>query len=241
MNYERTINKLLKHLLPVLFLCCGAKAAQSQFVQDVQLRTAVKLTKTFKKDYTIALQYQVRADKYISNFRGSYLTASFEYKVNKYFSIEAGYRYSTSPIRDSHRFYISPTGKYKIGDFTISNRLTYQRQHPYFNRTYEEGNEPTDYIRNRLQVKWDFVKHWDVYASIEPFFLLQNRGNVCDRIRNIVGFDWVFTKNHTLNLYYMFQPDVNQANPDFMHAIGLTYEWDLPKFKKKKGKDGKKA
>lgn len=227
---------LLLFLFSSLAICTYA-----QYNQDLQLRTGVKFSKTFKKDYTFSAQYQVRAGNFLTNFRGSFITLGFEYKVNKYFSAEVGYRYSTSNIRDSHRFFVSGIGKYKFGDFTLTSRLTYQRQHPYFNNTYESGNEPTNYIRNRTQLKWDFVKHWDTYISIEPFYLISNEFKGCDRVRTIAGLDYTFKKNHTINLWYMFQPDVNQANPDMVHAIGLMYEWDIPKFKKKKDKDAKKG
>ncbi len=215
-------------------LMCQSVTAQ-EYETDVQLWTGVKLKKDLPKRFSVAVQYEVRLQNYMAAFKGSYFYAGVEYEIiKKYLSAEFEYRYVTSFQKDKHRFCWDLTGKYKFGKFSFSDRLAYQREHEYFNNSYENGHEPTNYIRNRLQIKYDFKKHWEAYVSTEPYIQLSNKYRGVDRIRSIAGIDWEFKKGHTLDLFYVFQIDIHQKNPDISHSIGLMYEWDLPKFKKKR-------
>ncbi len=219
-----------------LFLLLNSHSAFAQvYGTDVQLWTSVKIKKDLPKRFSIAAQYELRLQNYMAALKGSYLSAEVEYEIiNKYLSTEFEYRYVTSFQKDKHRFGWGITGKYKYGKVSFSDRVTYQREHEYFNTSYESGHEPTNYIRNRLQIKYDFKKHWEAYVSTEPFIQLSNKYCGVDRMRNIAGIDWEFKKGHTLDLFYVFQIDIHQKNPDITHAIGLMYEWDVPKFKRKK-------
>lgn len=217
----------------ILLLCCiGAHAQRRQ--QDMQLITGIQISKDLPKGFDLSVQYQFRAFNYLRVIRGSYFYGSVRYTlIKKVLSTEFEYRYMTSDTRDQHRFGLGIIAKHKAGEFTFSDRLVYQREHPYFNGSYEKGNEPTNMLRNRVQVKWDFKKRWDAYVSCEPFIKISNKAKEIRRVRAIAGMDWEFKKNHNINLFYQYQTQVNQKEPEMMHTIGCMYEWDLPKKKKK--------
>lgn len=224
-------------LFCLFILCCiGAHAQGRQ--QDVQLITGFQISQDLPRGFDVSVQYQFRAYKYLRVIRGSYFYGSVRYTlIKKVLSAELEYRYMTSEVKDQHRFGLGIIAKHKIGEFTFSDRLVYQREHPYFNSSYENGNRPTNTIRNRVQVKWDFKKRWDAYVSCEPFIRISNEIRQIKRVRAIAGMDWEFKKNHNVNLFYQYQTQVNQKEPSMMHTIGCMYEWDLPKIKKKKKKE----
>ena len=212
-----------------------------QYRNDAQLWAGIQLNKDLPKRFSISAQYQARFDNGILHFKAMYVYASVDYElVKKYLSAGIEYRYSTSNKRDLHRFGFSVTGKYKYKKIAFSGRVVYQREHEYFSTSYENGHEPTNYIRTRFQIKWDFKKRWCAYISFEPFIRISNKFNNIDRVRNTAGLDWEFVKTHHVNLFYNFQPDINQKTPEMAHIIGLNYTWDIPDFNKKKKKNGKK-
>lgn len=225
-----------KLLAALLFFAALLVHAQEE-VQDVQFWTSVQLNMDLPRRFSANVQYQLRLDNNVTSVKGSYFSAGVGYEIiKKYLSAEVDYRYVTSTQNDRHRFGFGLTGKYKLGKVGLSNRLVYQREHEYFNARYESGHEPTNYLRNRFQVKVDLPKRFDVYASMEPFIRFSNKLNNVDRVRTIAGVDWEFVKNHRFSLFYLFQADVNVKRPGMGHAFGLNYEWDIPKFGKKKKK-----
>lgn len=229
----RTFLFLSVLLLPVLL-----KA--QVYTSELGTITGVEFSKDLPKGFDLSLKYQFRSDEDIKQIKGSYFYSTISYRlIKKHLYTEFEYRYTTSFFKDRHRFGLGLIGKYKLHKVTFSEKLTYQREHEYFNRYYEEGHEPTDYLRNKIQAKWHFKKHWDTYLSFETFFKFSNKENEVDEVRLETGINWEFVKHHEIEIYYRIQPEVNQSNPKLDHVIGLEYEWELPKFKKKKDKHKK--
>lgn len=223
-------NLLLSFLL---FTCCIAARAQD-YQQNLQLISGIQINKDLPKGFDISAQYQLRMSNYFAEVSGSYFFATVQYNIiKKALAAEFEYRYVTSKYEDEHRFGIGLIGKHKYKKFTFSDRLVFQREHEYFNTRYENGHEPTNVLRNRFQIKWDFKKRWDAYISCEPFFKISNEEKELRRVRSVAGMNWEFKKNHTMNLFYQYQTDINKNEPEMMHTIGCIYEWDVPKFKKK--------
>lgn len=211
-------------------------------VQDFQLWTGAKLKADLPKRFSLAVQYQLRLDQDATAIKGSYISTEIGYEIIKnYLAAEFEYRYVAGFDKDRHRFGFGIQGKYEYKKVTFSHRVVYQREHEYFNSSYERGHEPTNYLRNRFQVKFNLPKRWEAYVSIEPFIRFSNKLNDIDRVRTVGGFTWEFVKNHSFDLFYLFQADVNVSKPGMGHGIGFMYAWDLPKFKKKKKAGDKKG
>lgn len=220
-------------LIFFVIMLTGIVVRAQTFTQSFQLITGVQINKDLPKGFDVSAQYQLRARNYFGE-TGSYFFGAVQYAlIKKVLSAEFEYRYVTSRESDGHRFGFGLTGKHKWKQFTFSDRLVYQREHEYFNPHYENGHEPTNVFRNRVQIKWDFKKNWDVYVSCEPFFSLSNEGNEISKVRSIAGINWEFKKNHTANIFYQHQAEVNRKEPEMRHTIGCMYEWDMPKYKKK--------
>lgn len=211
--------------------------AQKTYEQESQLWTGIALNKDLKKNWQLGVQYQVRLDENISRFKGSYFFVNPSYRINKYLSTELEYRYVTSYEQDLHRLGIGLTGRYKKKKWVFTNRLIFQKEYEYFNDSYQDGHKPTSYLRNRFRVNYTISKRLAINISSEPFFKLSYKGNKMDRIRNMISVEYDFSKRHKIQLGYIFQPEINQSSPKMTHIPVVMYQYDIPKFKKKKKKD----
>lgn len=237
-----TSTPMFQKLLIVVWLFCSAFAQAQAFRHDAGFWTGLQLNLDLPKNFSFSAQYQLRLDNNLYRIRGSYFSGSLQYDIyKKYLSAEVEYRYKTSRWGDQHRFGIGLTGKYKYKKVSFSLRSVYQRGHEYFNSTYESGHEPTNYWRNRLQVKIDLKKRFELFASAEPYVRFSNKYNGVDRFRTVAGMGCEFVKTHHIQVFYLNQFSVGKKRPTMQHNVGVMYAWDIPKFwKKSKKKDTKK-
>ncbi len=231
---------MLKKLFAFLLPFTVAFTQAQEFRHDAGFWSAVQLNFDLPKNFSFSAQYQLRLDQNLLRVRGSYFSGALQYDIHKkYLSAEVEYRYRTSRWGDQHRFGIGLTGKYKYKKVSFSLRTVYQRGHEYFNSSYESGHEPTNYLRNRFQVKLDLKKRVELYASVEPYVRFSNKFNGVDRFRSIAGVGWEFIKTHHLQVFYLNQFTIGRRNPVMQHNTGISYSWDVPKFWKKSKKKGK--
>ncbi len=230
-------------LVLTLFTFC-AQAQETSSARNVensdQFWLQFQVSKELPKNFTLGLQYRLKVENQFSQFRSGGIYGYVSYKVNKYLSTQVLYKYYTSRFKDEHTFFASLTTGYKYKDFKISLRGAYQRTYEYFSDRYQPGHEPINQWRNRLMLRYDVHKDWNVYISAEPYLLFDARSIMLQKIRASTGVNWNFAKYSTVNLFYTFQPKFDGKRPENEHILGLSFEVDLPKkFKKKKKGKGK--
>lgn len=203
-----------------------------------QMWLQAQISKELPKNFTVGIQYRLKLDNMFTHFRSNGIYTTLGYKINKYVAAQVLYKFYTSPTKNEHTFYAALTTDYRYKDFKISLRGAYQRTHEYFNKTYEPGHEPINQWRNRLLLRYDLHKDFNIYVSAEPYILFDTRSIMLQKVRATTGFNWNFVKYTTLNLFYTFQPKFDGKRPENEHILGISLEVDLPKkFKKKKGKN----
>ncbi len=210
----------------------------NSYRSNFQIWPAVKLSHDIKKIWTVSTQYMLRANITERHIRGHYISFGVKYKVHKYIFADAGFRIVTATNENNHyRFEVGFKPRYKYKNFTFSYRLAYFFQAEYISRNYQRGHEPSHYLRNKIEINWGVKPNWDVYVSAELYSKVAPSDATNRKISCIAGFSYEFKKNHTIDVYYRVQPDVQQKKLDLPHAIGIVYNWDIPKkFKKKKPK-----
>ncbi len=223
-------------LFSILMTFAFTELSAQHFQSEWQSWTAVGLKKDFKKGFSIDAQYQIRFDHDISTFKASYLSAGLNYKLNKYLSFMVGYRFATNIHDDQHRFSAGIDLKYGKKKWDFDLRLVYQNDIASFNQHFLDYHQPKQNIRARFTLSKTFKKHYEVYASCEPFIAISNKVTEISKIRNMIGFKYDFKKYHRLDIAYLFQPDVNTNHPTWTNALNISYEFELPKWKKFKGK-----
>jgi len=200
-----------------------------------QLWTSVKLNKDFKYGISLSGQYLLRADLTDRMIDGHYFYGGLKYKALKYLQLDFKFRGVTTVEKNLFRFEFGVKPRYKYKDWTFAYRTAYFNEREYFSSVYERGRYPTNYWRNRFEVRWDFKKNWGAYVSVEAYTLFTNREAELRRVAFIAGIDYTFLKMHNIDVYYLAQPDFNKKNQNLVHSLAVVYTWDIPKkFKKKK-------
>lgn len=222
-----------KCCLLLLLLAIYSVAEAQQPRHDTHLWLWLQVTKQLPKRFSIAFQYRIRFSDDMSQLNNQSFFGVASYRFNKYLSTSVSYRFSTNERNDEHTFFASLNGRYRISNFTIGLRTAFQRSYPYFNSRYEPGREPTSEWRNRLLIRYDINKKWDVYAFAEPFIVFQpqlnERGIWISRVRTIAGVEHEFYKYNTISLFYMFQPQFDSRRRQHIHLMGISYEFDIPR------------
>jgi hypothetical protein len=213
---------LLLLFTPVLF-------AQTQ---DVQLWNAIELKQDLPKKFDLSIQYQSRIDKDISRFRGSYISSTLGYKLNKHWSAEAGIRYSTSNRWDRIRYSVGIGGQWKWKGWELSSKFKYQYQF-YLESMPEYGiNPPAQNFRLKLGAEHKLVKKLKVFVSSEPMCRYKSSEFYFRRVRNTAGLRWSPTKKLGIEASYIWQPQWNSDATIQVMQLNLSYS--LPKHWKKK-------
>lgn len=203
-----------------LLLISSATFAQKSEV-DLQTRGSVSVDVDFKKGWSLGTEYRVKFNENSSNYRGSYFYLEGDKKINKFLSAGVAYRYGVVDGENFHRFAGNVEGKYKLQKFTFSLRETYQSQ----KKTFIGDDEGTaeNYLRTRLGVKYAVTKKLDFSVSTEPFMHKNDGIFETDFWRNRAGINYEYMKNKSVNLYYIWQPDVNKKYPDTKNIIGINF------------------
>lgn len=240
---QKIVVVLALMFLLIFSICSAQDGAEDNFDynsyrSNFQIWPAVKISHDFKKVWTLSAQYMLRANITERTIGGHYISVGAKYRLHKYIFADAGFRVVTATNQNNrYRFEVGLRPRYKHKDFTFSYRLGYFFQAEYFSNNYQRGHEPDNYLRNKIEINWNFKPDWEVYVSAEAYTRVSRFYAFTRKISCIAGFSFEFTKNHKLDVYYRVQPDVQQKSLDLPHAIGIVYSWDIPKkFKKKKKK-----
>lgn len=216
---------MTKHLkkFALLFISVATYAQKSEV--DFQTRTSVSLDIDFKKGWSIGTEYRAKFNENSSNYRGSYFYLEGSKKINKYLSAGAAYRFGVVDGENFHRFAGNIEGKYKLKKFTFSLREVYQSQ----KQTFIGDDEGTaeNYLRTRLGVKYAISKKLDFSVSTEPFMHKKDGVFETDFWRNRAGISYEYLKNKSVNLYYIWQPDVNKNYPDTKNILGINFVFGI--------------
>jgi hypothetical protein len=164
-----------------------------------------------------------------SEVEEAFLEAGFTYKFNKYLSAGASYRFTEFREDDElyhirHKWFATLTGKLPLGDFDISARFKFQQRY----RTYfedEDDKEPKEHGRIKLKTLYNIPSFpVNPYISAEIFFpMFTETASSIDKNRLMAGVEYNISKNHSIELEYMFQRDYYPHISD-INVISLNYK-----------------
>ncbi|WP_337042810.1 DUF2490 domain-containing protein [Emticicia sp. 17c] len=230
---------MIKQLLVALFmyLLVVQAIAQNKSTQDFQTWYDTELKLNLKKGWELKGQYRVRFNENASHYKGSYFFLAGEKKINKYLKVVANYRLALVEDNNYHRFLIGLQGQLKVNDFTFFTRPMIQNQKKYFVGDDENLTDTDTHLRLRTGVKYQISKHWDTYVYAEPFIPIKQGKTPEIRFwQNAAGLSYEYMKNKKATLYYIWQPEVNQKHPHTNHIVGLSLDFEVKPYKKKKKK-----
>lgn len=177
--------------------------------------------------------------------------ADISYKITDWLKASAGYSLlndNNYKVNDSgkkyakywglrHRINVSLTASQSFGNLSVSLRERWQYTYRpektvtryYVNTTnsHDAGDEADEHTyssksknvwRNRLQLKYKVSKMWRPYISAESSI-----ASGLEKIRYAAGTEIRLSKQHSLDLRYLFQKSYNDDDEGDKHIIGIGY------------------
>ncbi|CAN5432803.1 DUF2490 domain-containing protein [soil metagenome] len=214
-----------------LFLLVLPSFAKAQ-VNDAGLWTSINLDKKINKQFTINFTEELRFNENISELGNYFSEFSLEYKFNKMISASVGYRFIQKRNLDGyyskrHRFISEIAFKKKLRNLAVNLKLKYQSQYSNYYSS-ETGKIPDQYLRTKLQLKYDLNKRYTPSISGESFYFLNSKeGVLFNNYRLTIGFNYEFSKKSSLDLAYLINKEIQVNDPwtSYITSIGWNYSF----------------
>lgn len=230
--------KLFYSLLLFLFLrsACPTKAQDNDFGAWV----GVDLQKDIR-NWTFSVGEELRTMNNAGTIRGSYTSLGVDYAPLKRLKFGTSYQFilfndtDLDDIQPRHRLNLYTTGNFKLGNFKFNLRERFQM-------TFKDESErnykmnPKNVWRNRLEVEYNIPdSKLTPSFSVETYYQLNNPdGNKFEQIRYKLAASYKLNKHNKLELFGLFDHEINVKNPVDQTVLGLTYTHQLRNKKKNK-------
>jgi predicted porin len=219
---------MTKRALLLLAAFCLALTSFSQ-KKDFGIWYSISAEKEVFKNLDLGLDANIRTYNKASEIEEFFFDFGLTYKLNKYISAGAGYRFTEFKEDDDkfhirHKWLADLRGKITPGDFDISLRLRFQQR---FKTYYEDENdtETKDIGRVRFKTLYDIPSFpVNPYISAELFFpMFTTAERSIEKKRFVAGAEYNISKKHSVEAEYMFQRDHYPKLLD-MNIISLNYQ-----------------
>lgn len=221
-----------------LLLSISTRAQHSDFWQW----STISVEKKLSSKLTAGLDEEIR---FWDNSTRLYLTftnVGVNYKFAKWFKMGLNYRFTQKtrddmPMSLRHRVLVDAMFKYSLKPVTFQYRARYQSQvRDYF--TSPDGRIPEQYLRHKLDVKFDLGRRLTPFIAAEFRYQFNNNrliegNNAFDRGRYYVGAEYELNKTNSIGAFYMVQKEFNINDPETDYVLGLTYTLSLDGLNKK--------
>ncbi|MGB8491674.1 MAG: DUF2490 domain-containing protein [Bacteroidales bacterium] len=220
----RMMNKKLLLFVALIGCLSPGYSQKKDFGIWYEVSAGHKLIKKLDLD----LSGTVRTFDNASKIDEAYLEAGLMYKFNKYFAAGAHYRISESPEDDNsyhlrHKWFIDARGTLPAGDITLTGRVRFQERF----KTYigDENDAIPDF-----HIRFKFIALYDIpsfpvnpYIGAEIFSpVFSDASRTIDKNRFMAGVKFNISKNHSVELGYLFQRDFLPHISD-INVIRLGY------------------
>lgn len=200
---------------------------------DAGLWTSVTVEKKISQSLSVNFSEAFRLDENIGELGTVFSELGIEKKIVKGLSVSAYYRFAqkrelSDDYSQRHRYYADVSYRKKISDLAISFRSRYQVQlEDYFLPSEKYyGNAPENYLRNKISIKHNSSKKYKPFLSAEIWSpLWKGADYFIDNLRFAAGFEYEINKRSSLDIYYIFQREINRRNPrtDYISALSYTF------------------
>lgn len=225
------MNRIRTYLIAFVVAITSTVHAQNL---DHEVWTGPTVRYNINNDVRTYLEYQTRFNLTAGTLRNNFVETGIRYKVEKYFLVQAYFRYTDFPSATKRsRVALQLYGKLTAKDFPIelSYRMQFERN---FTMQDETGNRPVEtYWRNQVAIDVNVSRLVDPFIAYEYFHQLDGV-NYAAKGRFTLGLDWRISKNLDATTYWRLQDDWQADNlRKSVYGIYLTYNL---KFEKKEEK-----
>lgn len=212
------------------FLVSGFITAQ---YNDAGLWTSITAEKKITQSFSAYFNESFRFSENISELGGFFSEMGIEKKFRKNLSFALCYRFANkrelnNSYSPRHRYFFDISYRKKISGFAISYRARIQSQVENYFLPAEKlyGNTPENYWRNKLSLSYNPSKKFKPFVSAEIWYRLSDqKENFIDNIRYSAGIQYDLNKKNSIEMYYIFQKELQQKNPltDFISALSYAF------------------
>ncbi|MCB9255910.1 MAG: DUF2490 domain-containing protein [Chitinophagales bacterium] len=188
---------------------------------DLGLWTGISIEKELVKNFELGYTSMLRLNNNLTSYSRWLNELGFTYKVNKYYRVETSYRLT---LKENsllgHRISINQTVRYKIADFTLAYRLSFQSNFAKL--------EANDYnLRNKLDVEYRINKHYSPFFSGEVYYNINYKTHAFNNFRLAAGLEYNFNKHHRLKPSLIYNQEFNVAAPESEIIFSLGYKYSF--------------
>jgi hypothetical protein len=226
------LNRFPKIIAVLLLIVCAPAAAQS-YDDDAKLWLNVNIGKQITKKWESQLLLQNRLSENFSRYSG-YVCGSVAYRVTRNFKILTGYTIGSRQDNELiyttvQQFIAGVMLRIKFREFTFIYRNLAQWQANGVS-LFDDEKTVQGYNRNKLTIRYDLEKRWQVYAAGELYFPLNlsYKYDYIARSKSTAGVVYKISKHSSLEAYFLLQLHNNYTKMsarDFIY--GLTYNIEI--------------
>lgn len=212
-------------LFILLLLTAGTLYAQDN---DFGLWYEVNAEKSVSKKFDLNGTIMVRTFDNASTLDQVFLEIGASYTLNKYIAFAGSYRIGNYLEDDDyyhirHKGFADIKGSLPLKHFVLSARLRLQ----LMARTWvEDQSDDREEYDGRMKLKGEYkipdfpVNPYVAFETFTPIF--RNDGNLIEKSRTTIGFEYKITKKHIVDTEYIYQRD-EYPHLSILHIISLSY------------------
>lgn len=221
-------------------MCLSSSGRANEKIPDAAVWAGFQINQNLPGKWLAGVEYQSRFTRNMSFHRGHFSFLSLTWKPLDYFTATAEYRQVNAFDGNTHRLGIELTLKRKWQNLSFYKRTVFQSEIYGVNPHDQRPEFPSDFWRERLMIRYDFMPAFRLLASAEFFFRLPNPLTF-QRFRSQVGGSYELNKRVTLTALWLYQEEFGIRNPDITHAWVISTSVDLPNWWKKKKRQKKES
>ena len=204
-------------------LLCGCCAALSTKAQEHRFGSwnSVGLQYDLNKKWSAELEQTIRAYPVQFEHETQWLTeVGIARELGKKFEITPGYRFSYRNSNQAHRLFVDLSYQERPGNFQFTDRVRYLYQ-------WDRYGEVSQYVRNKLTVKYRKPKKLTPLIAGELFYRLGYEQNFIDQYRAFIGTDYKVNKQLSFSFQLMREQEIQVRNPMTTDVLQLGVEYEF--------------
>lgn len=237
------LSRSLLVLLILLMLVSSISMAQ---VWDFNTWHGVKVSGDLTKNLSLSAEQQLRLEENSTRVDQTFTELGLKYDLPKGFKAAVAYRLSWVANKDRyfenrHRYIVDLS--YGKTIWRLKPELRARFQHRPSVSAFSESAKPEEspiLVRLKFGISYTELKDWKPGVEFEAFIRTNDpRMNGFIAYRYRASLQYGLPKRQAISVFYLLETDYSRITPQFTSILGIdySYEWKLPKKKKKKNKD----
>ncbi len=183
---------------------------------DVETWAGTVVIFDLPKGFDISMEEQLRLNQNASSLKSLLTEVEAGWKMNKYLSFGASYRFVYRPTFNRNRYSLITKQRYRSKPFTFKNRIKYEYE-------TEVAHTPGSRIRDRIAIDWKTSKLLTLSINNEWFYPLGAKGGFFDQYRIGARVDFKLNKRNHIRAGYIYEQQIQQPNPATSHIFRVRY------------------